>query len=100
MRKGKDFGWNVRQLMFRIMKFVERAKTDPVISVFNTNDRLEAMLSISRSIFKLRSEMYGSVMNDDQNQDDNRNEDKIQLRSQALFETPTVLKGVRRKNRK
>ncbi len=101
MPKGEDFGSDVKQLMFRIIKFVESEKTGPVIPLFNTFDRLEAMLGISRpSISRLRSEMYGSTMKNEQNEDDNTDKDKIQLRSRVASETSTLPKGTRRKKRK
>jgi hypothetical protein len=101
MPKGEQFALNVKQLMFRIIKFVESEKTGAAIPLFNTTGRLEVMLGISRrSIFKLRSEMYVSTMNDEQSQNDNMNESKVQLRTRALSETSTLPKGVRREKRK
>ena len=66
MPKGEDFGSEVKQLIFRIIKFVESEKTSPVIPLFSTTARLEAILGISRrSIFNLRSELYHSTMDDE-----------------------------------
>jgi hypothetical protein len=82
MPKGEDFMSNVKQLMFRIIKFVEGEKNGPVIPLFNTTERLEAMLGISqRSVFRLRNEMYKLEMDPEQNEDEQKNEEKVQIRS-------------------
>ena len=78
MPKGEDFGSEVKQLIFRIIKFVESEKTGPVILLFSTTARLEAILVISRRrIFNLRSELYHSTMDDEQAENESTNDEKI-----------------------
>ena len=58
MPTGVPFGAAMKELMFRIIKFVESETEGPVIPLYNTTDRLEAMLGIGRATaFRLRSEM-------------------------------------------
>jgi len=92
MPKGEDFMSHVKQLMFRIIKFVEGEKNGPVIPLFNTTERLEAMLGISkRSVFRLRNEMYKLEMDPEENEDEQKNEEKVQLRSRSRTISETVV---------
>ncbi|CAF1610418.1 unnamed protein product, partial [Didymodactylos carnosus] len=61
MPKGYEFSQEVKQLMFHIINFVESEKNDPVIPLYNVNDRLVKMLDISkRSVksVKLKHELH------------------------------------------
>ena len=58
MPTGVTLGAAMKELMFRIIKFVESEKEGPVIPLYSTTGRLEAMLGIGRAtVFRLRSEM-------------------------------------------
>ncbi len=47
-----------KQISFRVIDFVEKEKTDPVIPLDNTNARLPAMLGISkRSLSRFKKEI-------------------------------------------
>ncbi|CAF1140164.1 unnamed protein product [Didymodactylos carnosus] len=57
MPKGYEFSQEVKQLMFHIINFVESGKNDPVIPLYNVNDRLVKMFGISeRSVRRLKQE--------------------------------------------
>jgi hypothetical protein len=100
MPKGKDYGKDLKQLMFRIINFVENEKNGPVIPLFNTTDRLEAMLGISkRSILRLRCAMVNlkEEQKEDEDEDENEDEDKIKLRRRTVSETSVLEKRLHRK---
>ena len=72
MPNGENFTLDLKQLMFRIIKFVEKEKTGPIIPLFNTANRLESKLGISRaSVFRLRSEMHSSEKKRNQEREEN-----------------------------
>jgi hypothetical protein len=101
MPKGEDFGSNMKQLMFRIIKFVENEKNGPVIPLFNTTGRLEAMLGISRiSVFRLRNEMFNLKMNQE-DENEQKEKDKLQLRPRSrTVSGPVVSPKVSHQKRK
>jgi hypothetical protein len=58
MPKGEDYSIKEKQIMFRVIEFVEREKTGAIIPLYNTSNRLLAMLGISESsLFKLKKEI-------------------------------------------
>jgi hypothetical protein len=95
MPTGVPFGAAIKELMFRIIKFVESEKEGPVIPLYNTTGRLEAMLGIGRTtVFKLRSEMY--TLEVDKKHVD---EDKMVLRHRTVPDISVSPKRSRRKCR-
>jgi hypothetical protein len=59
MPKGYEFSQEVKQLMFRIINFVENEKDGPVIPLYNVIGRLAKMLNISeRSVHRLKQELH------------------------------------------
>ncbi|CAF2104471.1 unnamed protein product [Rotaria magnacalcarata] len=81
--------------MFRIVKFVESKKEGPVIPLYNTTDRLEAMLGIGKTtVFKLRSEMR--VLEED---DKHVGEDEVVLRRRTVPDVSASPKRSRRKRK-
>jgi len=93
MPRGENFGSDVKQLMFRIIKFVESEKEGSVIPLHNTTARLEMILGVSRAtVFRLKNEMHS--LEDDEAQVD---EDRIQLRQRTVSEASVLPKGSRRK---
>jgi hypothetical protein len=83
MPKGKEYSKEMKQLMFRIISFVESEKNGFQIPLFNTTGRLTTMLGISeRSVFRLREEMVSLTEKEVQEK-----EEKRQLRSQTASET-------------
>ena len=81
MPKGENFVLEVKQLMFRIIKFVDSEKNGPVILLFNSSERLEAMLGISRkSITRLRNEMLHSEMKEETEKEKNEHEEEKRSR--------------------
>ena len=92
MPKGEKFRLDVKQLMFRIIDFVEKEKTGSIIPLHNAASRLESMLGISKaSIFRLRSEMK-------QNQEhDKMPKYKNRLRRRTASETSLLTKKSHRK---
>jgi hypothetical protein len=96
MPTGENYGLARKQLMFRIIKFVEREKTGPVIPLFNTTGRLEAMLGIPRrSVFRLRSEMLSLEVK----LEEDTNQDNVQLRRRTVSETLMLPKRSHRKRK-
>jgi len=58
MPSGVHFSTETKEIFFRIIDFVEAEKTGPKIPLYNTTDRLLAMLGISHaSLFRLKQEM-------------------------------------------
>jgi hypothetical protein len=58
MPNGEDYSIKEKQIMFRVIEFVEREKTGAIIPLYNTSNRLLAMLGISESsLFKLKKEI-------------------------------------------
>ena len=58
MPTGQEFSKDVKQIIFNVIKFVEKEKFGPVIPLLDVNERLSSMLDISvRSITRLKSEM-------------------------------------------
>lgn len=95
MPTGISFRADTKELMFRIIKFVESEKEGPVIPLYNTTDRLEAMLGIGKTtVFKLRSEMR--VLEED---DKHVGEDKVVLRRRTVPDVSASPKGSRRKRK-
>jgi hypothetical protein len=100
MPKGEDLESDVKQLMFRIIKFVDSEKEGTVIPLYNTTGRLEAMLGVSRAtVFRLRNEMHS--LEDEETEDDETevDEDKIILRQRTVSESSILPKGSRRKRK-
>jgi hypothetical protein len=44
MLKGHEFSQDMKQIFFKVIKFVEKEKFGPVILLFNVNERLPSML--------------------------------------------------------
>jgi Sec-independent protein translocase protein TatA len=58
MPRGEEFTFDMKQIFFNAIKFVEKEKLGPVIPLYNVNERLSSMLNISiRSIGRLKNEM-------------------------------------------
>ena len=58
MPKEVDYSINQKQIMFRVIEFVEREKTGAVIPLHNTTGRVLAMLAISESsLFRVKKEI-------------------------------------------
>jgi hypothetical protein len=58
MPKGIEFFKDLKQMMFRVILFLENEKNGPTIPLYNVNERLNAMLGISKqSILNLKREM-------------------------------------------
>ncbi|CAF4628513.1 unnamed protein product [Rotaria sp. Silwood2] len=77
MPKGKEFPKDLKEMMFRVILFVENEKNGPIIPLYNVNERLRAMFGISdRSISNLRKEM-----NELQRQEDERESQRSRRRS-------------------
>ena len=58
MPKGHDFSLDAKQIMFNVIKFVEREKGGYLIPLNNVNDRIKSILGISMSsVEKLKREM-------------------------------------------
>ena len=58
MPKGTEFSEDLKQMMFRVVLFVENEKNGLTIPLHNVNERLNAMLGISKqSILNLKREM-------------------------------------------
>ena len=58
MPTGYEFSQELKQLVFNVIKFVEKEKTGPLIPLNNVNDRLQSMLGISlASVKRLKQEM-------------------------------------------
>ena len=95
MPTGVTFGAAMKELMFRIIKFVESEKEGPVIQLYNTTGRLEAMLGIGRTtVFRLRSEMR--TLEEDEKHVD---EDKMVLRRRTVPNISVSPKRSRRKRK-
>ena len=91
MPKRKEYSKEMKQLMFRIISFVESEKNGFQIPLFNTTGRLTTMLGISeRSVFRLREEMVSLTekeVQEKEEQEKGEKEEKRQLRSQTASET-------------
>ena len=95
MPTGINFGSDMKQLMFRIIKFVESEKEGPVIPLYNTTSRLEIMLGVSRAtVFRLRNEIRSLEQEEEES-----NEDKIQLRRRTVSEASVLPKYSQRKRK-
>jgi hypothetical protein len=82
MPKGEDYSIKEKQIMFRVIEFVEREKTGAIIPLYNTSNRLLAMLGISESsLFKLKKEIV------DQRQKEQDEQEKQQQQQQQLVRT-------------
>ena len=58
MPTGYEFSQELEQLVFNVIKFVEKEKTGPLIPLNNVNDRLQSMLGISlASVKRLKQEL-------------------------------------------
>lgn len=100
MPNGEDFRSDMKQLMFRIIDFVEKEKAGPIIPLFNTTNRLENMLGISRrSVFRLRSEMHSWEMKQNQEREESKPQFKNRLRRRTASETSLLPKKSHRKPR-
>jgi hypothetical protein len=79
MPKGEDYSIKEKQIMFRVIEFVEREKTGAIIPLYNTSNRLLAMLGISESsLFKLKKEIV------DQRQKEQDEQEKQQQQQQLV----------------
>jgi hypothetical protein len=79
MPKGEDYSIKGKQIMFRVIEFVEREKTGAIIPLYNTSNRLLAMLGISESsLFKLKKEIV------DQRQKEQDEQEKQQQQQQLV----------------
>ena len=97
MPTGMNFGSDVKQLMFRIIKFVESEKEEPVIPSYNTTGRLEVMLGVSRAtVFRLRNKMHG--LEEKEEEEEKCDEDKIQLRRRTVSEASILPKDSHAEN--
>jgi len=47
MPKGKEFSDEMKQLILKVINFVDREKNEPTIPLFNANHRLAVMLGVS-----------------------------------------------------
>ena len=95
MPTGVTFGAAMKELMFRLMKFVENEKETLVIPLYNTTSRLEAMLGIGRTTnFKSRNEMH--TLEEDEKHVD---EDKMALRRRTVPDISASPKRSRRKRK-
>ena len=95
MPTGINFGSDMKQLMFWIIKFVESEKEGPVIPLCNTTSRLEIMLGVSiATVFRLRNEIPSLEQEEEES-----NEDKIQLRRRTVSEASVLPKYLRRKRK-
>ena len=55
---GHDFSLDAKQIMFNVIKFVEREKGGYLIPLNNVNDRIKSILGISMSsVERLKREM-------------------------------------------
>ena len=78
---GKEFAKDLKEMMFRVIFFVENEKNGPIIPLYNVNERLSAMLGISdRSISNLKKEM-----NELQRQKDERKSQRSRTRSTTSY---------------
>ena len=58
MPTGVDFSQELKQLMFNVIRFVEKEERGTIIPLNNVNNRLQAMLGISlSSVRRLKEEM-------------------------------------------
>lgn len=58
MPKGHAFSLDAKQIMFNVIKFVEREKGGYLIPLNNVNDRIKSILGISMSsVEKLKREL-------------------------------------------
>jgi hypothetical protein len=58
MARGYEYSAELKGIFFRVISFVESEKTGTQIPLYNTTQRIQAMLGISeRSIFNLKSKM-------------------------------------------
>ena len=53
MPTGEEFSVQVKQLLFRVIDFVESEKDGPIIPLNNVGERLVKMLNISQSFLFL-----------------------------------------------
>ena len=94
MPKGEKFVLEVKPLMFRIIKFVDWEKNGLVIPLFNSSERLEAMLGISRkSITKLRNEMLHTEMKEEAEKEKSEHQrgKKIPVRRRTVSDTVVII---------
>lgn len=95
MPTGENFGSEVKQLMFRIIKFVESEKEGTVIPVYNTTARMTMMLGVSKAtVFRLKNEMQSF-----EDEEAEVNEDRVQLRPRTVSEASVLSAGSRRKRK-
>ena len=58
MPTGREFSEDLKQMMFRVILFVQNEKNGPTTPLYNVNERVNAMLGISKqSILNLKKEM-------------------------------------------
>ena len=102
MPKGENFKLEAKQLMCHIIKFVDSEKNGPVIPLFNSSERLETMLGISRkSITRLRNEMLHLEMKEEAEKEKNEHEEekKIQTRPRTVSDTVVLPNRSHRKRK-
>ncbi len=86
MPKGKEFSNETKQLIFKVINFVEGEKNGLIIPLFIAIGRLVAMLGVSeRSICRLRSEITN--LKEMEAKNEQKNTDERQLRSRTVSQT-------------
>ena len=62
MPTGREFSEDLKQMMFRVILFVKNGKNGPTIRLYNVNERLNAMLGISKqSILNLKRRKKAAI---------------------------------------
>ena len=84
MPKGEDYSIKEKQIMFRVIEFVEREKTGAIIPLYNTSNRLLAMLGISESsLFKLKKEIVDQRQKEQDEQEKQQQQQLVRTRRQT-----------------
>jgi len=97
MPKGKEFSDEMKQLMFKVINFVDSEKNGPIIPLFNANHRLAAMLGVSeRSICRLRSEI--TSLKEVETKIEEKKKDERQSRSRTASQTSVSTKRSHKKS--
>jgi hypothetical protein len=94
MPSGKEFSKEEKTIFYRVITFVDLEKNGPKIPMYNANDRLQAMLGLSRhSISNLRQEMR--LLSEDQNKsvsEEEEEEEKADPRPRRRTTSDTQIK--------
>ncbi|CAF1111433.1 unnamed protein product [Rotaria sordida] len=97
MSKGHDFSRETKQMMFDVLKFIEREKGGCLIPLNNVNERIQSILDISMtSVERLKREMreQESEMLEKQNEliqlQNNRDQAKQDKEDAAIRATPRL----------